>query len=84
MQLSPSGILTAGNAVRHNDPGLLLTPKPDAEHRVQIMMAPATFSQGQTLTMQVRGQTFDIEPVRLLEGSDAYDVAVFEIKRRLA
>ncbi len=84
VQLSPSGILTAGNAVRHNDPGLLLTPKPDGEHQVQILMAPATFSEGQALTMQVRGQAFDIEPVRLLESTDAYDVAVFAIKRRRA
>jgi len=84
LRIAPHGPITAGNAVRENDAALLLTPKPDADQRVRVMQAPATYSSGQTLAMRVHGYTFELQPEALVESSDEYDVATFLLGRKLA
>lgn len=83
LRIAPYGSPVAGNAVREDDAALLLTPKPDANQRVRIMQAPATFSPGQTLAMRVQGHLFELQPEGLAESTDAYDSASFVLTRKL-
>lgn len=83
LRIAPFGPIAQGNAVRENDVALLLTPKPDAEQRVRIMQAPATFSSGQMLVMRVHGQAYELQPEALVESGDEYDIGRFVLTRRI-
>jgi hypothetical protein len=83
LRIAPFGPIAQGNAVRENDVALLLTPKLDAEQRVRIMQAPATFSSGQMLVMRVHGQAYELQPEALVESGDEYDIGRFVLTRRI-
>ncbi|MCC6533078.1 MAG: hypothetical protein IT531_11060 [Burkholderiales bacterium] len=84
VRLAPTGTTSAFNAVRDNDPGILLTPRPDADRGVSLMLAPGCYSRGQAVEMRVHGQAFLLEPVKLLESNDEFDSARFVLVRRIA
>ena len=83
IRVAPHDVIVPFNAVRENDPGILLTPRPDAERGVSIMLPAGAYSPGQPLEMRVHEQAFRVEPVKLLEGGEAFDVARFVLVRRL-
>jgi len=83
IRVSPHDAVVPSNAVRDNDQAILLTPRPDSDRGVRIMLQAGTYSPGQALEMRVHDQAFQIEPVKLLEGSDEYDIARFVLVRRL-
>jgi len=83
IRIAPHDVIVPFNAVRDNDPGILLTPRPDAERGVKIMLPAGTYTPNQPLEMRVHDQAFQVEPVKLLEGSDDYDIARFVLVRRL-
>jgi hypothetical protein len=84
LRIAPHGAVIAGNAVRENDPALLLTSKPDAQQRVRIMQASGTYSPGQPLVMRVHGRTFEVQPEALVESTDEYDAGSFLLVRKLS
>jgi hypothetical protein len=84
IRLAPSGVISSFNATRDNDPGVLLTPKPDAERQVRLLLRSGTYTAGQALEIRVRGQVYEAHPARLVESGRDYDLAVFTILRRMA
>lgn len=84
LRIAPQGPIIPGNAVRENDPALLLTPRPDADQRIRIMQAPGTYSSGQLLAMRVQGHMYELQPQAVVESTDEYDLASFLVSRRIA
>ena len=84
VRLSPCGAITSFNATRHNDPGVLLTPKPDAERQVRLLLRSGTYTAGQSLEIRVRGQAHEASPARLVESGRDYDLGVFTVLGRIA
>ena len=83
IRLAPCDVILSSNAVRENETAILLTPRPDSDRGVRIMLPPSTYSPGQALEMRVHDQVFQIEPVKLLEGCDEFDIARFVLVRRI-
>jgi hypothetical protein len=84
VRLAPSGVVSSFNATRDNDPGVLLTPKPDAERQVRLLLRSGTYTAGQSLEIRVRGRVHEANPARLVESGRDYDLAVFTVLRRIA
>jgi hypothetical protein len=84
VRLAPSGVVSSFNATRDNDPAILLTPKPDADRHVRLLLRASTYTEGQALEIRVRGQVHEMRPVRLVESTVDYDLAVFEVVGRIA
>jgi hypothetical protein len=84
VRLAPSGVISSFNATRDNDPGVLLTPKPDAERQVRLLLRSGTYTAGQSLEVRVRGQAHEASPARLVESGRDYDLAVFTVLGRIA
>jgi hypothetical protein len=70
--------------MRDNDPGVLLTRKPDADRQVRMLLRAGTYTLGQTLEIRVQGQAVEAAPVKLVECAPDYDLAVFTLLRRVA
>ncbi|RPI45595.1 MAG: hypothetical protein EHM59_09750 [Betaproteobacteria bacterium] len=83
IRLAPYDVVLASNAIRDNDLAILLTPRPDSDRGVKIMLPAGAYSPGQGLEMRVHDQVFQIEPVKLLEGTEEYDIARFVLVRRI-
>jgi hypothetical protein len=83
IKLAPTGVISSLNATRDNDPAALLTPKPGGDRRILVLLRAGGFTSGQELEMRVHGQAFQISPVRLVESSDEFDLAQFEIAKRI-
>jgi hypothetical protein len=84
VRLAPSGVVSSFNATRDNDPAILLTPKPDADRHVRLLLRASTYTEGQPLKIRVRGQVHEMRPARLVESSDEFDLAIFEVVGRIA
>lgn len=62
----------------------MLTPKPGPDRRIQLLLRADGFTAGQELEMRVHGQAFQISPRKLVESSDEFDLAEFEIAKRIS
>jgi len=83
VRLTPFGKMAVSDAVREPDFGILMTPRPDAERAIQLMIAADTFSPKRLLQMSIKDQVFQIAPVKLLQSTDEFDLARFTIVRRI-
>jgi hypothetical protein len=81
--LMPYGKIAASDAVPDHDFGILMTPRPDADRTIQLMIAADTFIPGRSLQMSVKDQAFQIAPMKLLQSTDDFDLARFTIVRRI-
>jgi hypothetical protein len=84
VSLSPRGTIVPTNAVRDNDPGFLLTARPDADRQIQLLLRPGTYTPNQQLDLRVRGQRYVVTPTKLLEGAIEFDLAQFGIVQRVS
>jgi hypothetical protein len=82
VRLSPFGAIAADNAVRDNDPGVLLTRQPDADRQIRVLLRAAAFTPAQQLELRVRGQVYQIAPSKLIESSTEYDLGQFTVLSR--
>jgi hypothetical protein len=83
VRLMPFEKMAASDAVPDHDFGILMTPRPDADRAIQLMIAAGTFTPGRPLQMSVKDQAFQIAPMKLLQSTDDFDLARFTIVRRI-
>lgn len=84
VRLSPAGTLSAANAVRDNDPAVLLTRQPDANRQICVLLRAGSYTHDQEIELRARGQVYRIAPARLLETGAEFDIGQFGVVRRTA
>ena len=84
VRFSPTGPISAANATRENDPGVLLTRQPDAERRIRLLLRAGGYTQDQQLELRVRGQVYTVAPARLVETGTEFDLGLFTVIQRIS
>jgi hypothetical protein len=82
VRLFPTGTISAANATRDNDPGVLLTRQPDPERQIRLLLRAGGYTQEQQLELHVRGQVYRLAPSRMIERGVEFDLAQFTVLQR--
>ncbi len=82
-RLSPTGTISAANATRANDPGVLLTRQPDPERQIRLLLRAGGYTRDQQLELHVRGQVYRLGPTRMIETGTEFDLAQFTVIQRI-
>jgi hypothetical protein len=82
MRVAPTGAISAANAVRDDEPAVLLTRHPDGDRQIRILMRAGCYTQEQQLELRVRGQVYRVRPVRILENAIEFDHGEFSVRER--
>ena len=84
MRIAPTGSIVPANAVRDNEPAVLLTRQPDGNRQIRILMRAGSYTQNQHLELRVRGQVYHVAPARTLESAIEFDHGEFRVTQRTA
>ena len=84
VRVAPTGTISASNAVRDNEPAVLLTRQPDENRQIRVLMRAGSYTQDQQLELRVRGQIYRVAPAKLLETGAEFDHGLFSVAQRIA
>ncbi len=82
VKLSPSGNVSSSNAAREGEPAMLLSTTPDQNGEIALLLRAGSFTPGQALEMNVRGNQYYLMSSTLAEGGDDFDLAKFKGMQR--
>jgi hypothetical protein len=82
VRLAPAGQASTYNTTREGEGAVLLSMRPDHRGEIGLLLRVASFTPGQPLEMQVRGKSYLLNPARLVEGGEEYDLARFKVSAR--
>ena len=82
IQISRSKTLSFTDADRDTEQALLLSTGPDSKGEIGVVMRCGLFNGRDHLDMTVRGKSYQLTPVGLVEGSDDFDWVKFKAKGR--
>ena len=82
VRLAPIGSISPTNAVRDNEPAVLLTRQPEDRH-VRILLRAGAYTHDQQLELRVRGQIYRVGPSKNLESGTEFDHGEFRVLQRM-
>ena len=83
VRLAPIGSISPTNAIRENEPAVLLTRQPD-DRRIRLLLRAGAYTHDQQLELRVRGQLYRLGPSRNLESAAEFDHGEFRVLQRTA